>query len=306
MLHIKKFRKIIEEELSPFWDDIKREVNQYFKIIDLADISFRKYYIKLSKPNEEFLNDPLNLPEIYTLLMNIKENNFDLFNRDSKTLDYDHYNHAYFIKDDLLPELEPLKQKIEQFRIDNFNNLLLEQKETQEKEVFISHNFKDYGLDHYNNYRKIINGIAYHNSFYSILPNLLRCLFENLLYDIFQTALDKKHTKLFFQESKARPRNFSQLITMLNILKDRDFKPYHKNTLNQNVIDVLKEIQSFGNLSVHQIIRQIDKDFAHKWKERINRILLVLLLLYRKIENKDLEIKDQISIKKINEKINYI
>lgn len=304
MLIIEEFRKIIKNELGNLWEVVQREVNEYFNIIDFANITYRKNYNKLNKPEKDFLNDPLNIPEIYKLLYFIKENNFDYFDRNSITKNYNHYEHGYFIRDDLLIQLEPILKRVESFRIDNFNKISKNQKKFEIKDKFITYDFKDYGLMYYNSYINIINGIAFHEDFYIILPNLLRCLFENLLYDIFQTALDKKHTEFFFLKSQSRARDFSQLIVLLNILKNRDFKPYHKDSLNQSIIDVLKEIQIFGNWTVHQILRQVDKDFADQWEQKINRVLLALLVFYKKIQDKALEITDQDTLDKINKTLN--
>ncbi|KKK71392.1 hypothetical protein LCGC14_2914370, partial [marine sediment metagenome] len=304
MIIIDEFRNIIKNELGNLWEIIQREVNEYFNIIDFANISFRKNYHKLNKPDKDFFNDPLNLPEIYTLLYSIKENNFNLFNDNSNTKNYNHYKHGYFIRDNLLNPLEPIIKRVKDFRIDNFSKLLDIQKRVRINGKFITNNFKDYELKHYEPYINVINGIAYHKDFYIILPNLLRCLFENLLYDIFQRVLDKKHTEFFFFKSQSRARDFSQLIALMNILKDKDFKPYHKDSLNQNIISILKEIQMFGNLTVHQILRQVDKDFADQWKQRINRILIALLVFYRKIQDETLEIKDKDTLAKINKTLN--
>ena len=300
MLIIEEFRKIIRKELGNLWALVQKEVNEYFDIIDYADISYRKNYRKLIRPQEDLLDDPLNMPEIYPLLYEIKESNFNNFDSDSITKAYNHYEQGYYLRDTILPQLDPIVERVESFRIENFNKLKDNQKEILVIKKFIDHHFQDYGLIHYDPYINVINGIAYHEDFYIILPNLLRCVFENLLYDIFQVALDKKHTEFIFLKSQMRARDFSQLIALLNILKDNEFKPYHRNSLNQNVIEVLKEIQKFGNLSVHQILRQVDRDFTDKMKEKINRVLMVLLVFFKQIQNKNLEINDQVRIDKIN------
>ena len=56
----------------------------------------------------------------------------------------------------------------------------------------------------------------------------------------------------------------------------------------------------FGNWTVHQILRQVDKDFANKWQQKIDRVLLGLLVFYKKIQNKNLEITDQQTLTIIN------
>ncbi|KKN05509.1 hypothetical protein LCGC14_1086640 [marine sediment metagenome] len=300
---IKEFRKIIRNELGDLWEVVQREIDEYFNMIDYANITYRKNYSKLNKPENNFLNDTLNIPEIYKLLFSIKENNFNYFDGDSITKNYDHYEHGYFLRDNLLVQLKPIVQRVESFRVDNFNKILENQKKFEIKKKFVFSDFKDYGLQHYDSYIQIINGIAYHKEFYIILPNLLRCVFENLLYDIFQKILDKKHIEFFFLKSQARARDFAQLIALLNILKDKDFNPYHKNTLNQSVIEILKKIQKFGNWTVHQVLSQVDKDFADKWEQKINRVILALIVFYKKIQDITLEITDQATLDKINKTI---
>lgn len=169
---------------------------------------------------------------------------------------------------------------------------------------FIKPDVKEYELPEYNEFMELINLSAYDDKFYRILPVLLRTLFENLLYDIFQTGLKDKHKSLYFLKSQNRARNFSQLIALLNILKDKDFKRFHRNSINQNTISELKEIQIFGNWTVHQFLRLVDKDFVEKWEEKVNRILKVLLVLYKKINKKYLEIIDQSTLEIIKKTLN--
>ncbi len=304
MEQIEEFRDLIEEELGEIWIIVQEEIREYFDIIDFANINNRKNYNKLIRPNDNFLKDPLNIPEIYSLLILIMEHNFNFFNNNSTTKGYNHHKHAYAIKNELLDELGPLIEGINDFKINIFSKLLVSQKDIKSKEKFIIHDFQKYNLEHYNSFVNVINGIAYHNEFFIILPNLLRCLFENLLYDIFLTALNKKHKEFFFLKSQYRARDFSQLIALLNILKDKDFKPYHKDSINQITIDVLKNIQDIGNLTVHQILQQIDKKTISELKEKINIILQSLLIFYKKIEKEKLEIKDTDTINKIENKLN--
>lgn len=304
MIIIDDFRLIILSELGTLWKYVQKEVHDYFGIIDFADITYRKNYHKLHKPEEVFLNNPLNIPEVYTLLYSIKENNFNYFDSNSETLNYNHYERAYFIRDNLLIQLEPIVERVKNFRIENFNKILKSQIKIKNEEKFIVHRSKNYGLEHYDLYIDIINKIAYHNDFYSILPILLRCLFENLLYDIFQVALDKKHTTLFFSKKRARARDFSQLIALLNILKDKSFKPYHKDSINQNIIDILIDIKKFGNWTVHQVLMQVDKDFVNRWKHKVNSALLTLLVLYEKVKGKAIEITDKETKRKIIQVLN--
>ncbi len=170
--------------------------------------------------------------------------------------------------------------------------------------LFIKTDTKDYQLPEYNEFIELINLSAYDDKFYRILPVLLRTLFENLLYDIFQTGLKNKHKSLYFLKSQNRARDFSQLIALLNILKDKDFKRFHRDSINQDTISELKKMQNFGNWTVHQFLRLVDKNFAEDWEDKVNRILKTLLVLYKKIKNEDIEIKDQSTLIIINKTLN--
>lgn len=170
--------------------------------------------------------------------------------------------------------------------------------------LFIKTDMKDYLLPEYNEFIELINLSAYDDKFYRILPVLLRTLFENLLYDIFQTGLKDKHKSLYFLKSQNRARDFSQLIALLNILKNKDFKRFHRDSINQDTISELKKMQNFGNWTVHQFLRLVDKDFAEDWEDKVNRILKALLVLYKKIKNEDIEIIDQSTLDIISKILN--
>ncbi len=290
---IEKFRKIIKDQLGDLWEEIHREVNEYFNSIDFAIIEYRNNYHKLEKPKVDFINDPLNVPEISKLLFSIKENNFNFFDRNQVTQTYNHYEHAYFIKDELLPLLKPAIKRVEDFRIEYFPKLVVNQIIHEPLEEFIKYNFEDYGLLHYNNYIKVINGSAYHENYYVILPNLLRCLMENLLHDIFSISLDNNHKEFFFDESRGKIRDFSQLIELLNILRGNEYKAYIKDTINENSITILKEIKKIGNYSVHDVIRKVPKSYANEIKDRIDLILQPLLVSYQKLKEKNISINPE-------------
>ncbi len=293
MLIMEKFRDIVKEQLGNLWEDVQREVNEYFKIIDFAIIEFRNNYHKLDKPKEGFLNDPLNIPEIHKLLYSIKEYNFNYFNRNQVTQKYNHYEHGYFIRDNLLHQLELVIKRVENFRIENYPKILEKQGTFETEDKFITHKFEDYGLIHYIDYIEVINGIAFHEKYYVILPNLLRCLLENLLHDIFSVSLENSHKELFFDESRSKIRDFSQLIELLNILRRMEYKAYIKDIINENIIAVFKEIKKIGNYSVHDVIRKIPKSYANEIKDRIDLILQPLLVSFQKLKEKNIFISPE-------------
>jgi len=207
-----------------------------------------------------------------------------------------------------IPKLQKLVEDLRE-EVTKEGNYAFELPQYQKKmlnyeNLFIKTDTNDYQLPEYNEFIELINLSAYDDKFYRTLPVLLRTLFENLLYDIFQTGLKDKYKYLFFLKSQNRARDFSQLIALLNILKDRDFKRFHRDSINQNTISELKKIQIFGNWTVHQFLRLVDKDFAEKWEDRVNRILKVLLVLYKKIKNQAIEIIDQSTLDIISKTLN--
>lgn len=166
---------------------------------------------------------------------------------------------------------------------------------------FIKISFKDYQLPEYESFIDLINKCAYPNDFYRFLPYLLRLLFEKLLYDIFLTSLHNKHKYFYYLN---RPRDFSQHIALLNVLKDIEYKPFHTGSINQEIISLLKEIQRKGNLTVHQIIRQIDKKFIEEWDEKVDRILINLLKLYKDSKDANIIIQNEERLEKIYKILN--
>ncbi|KKM91764.1 hypothetical protein LCGC14_1225260 [marine sediment metagenome] len=165
---------------------------------------------------------------------------------------------------------------------------------------FIEKDFSSYGLPEFDQFKDLINICAYDGKLYRILPYLLRNLFENLIYYILRDGLDPKHTPLFFDISKTMSRDLSELIAILNIIKDDStFKKLHKNTITNKTIAYLGKVRKDGNIDVHEIITQTKSDYAINKKEEINLILESLLPFYRTINKKLLQITDIITLQKI-------
>jgi len=165
---------------------------------------------------------------------------------------------------------------------------------------FIEKEFSSLGLTEFDQFKDLINSCAYDVKLYRILPYLLRNLFENLIYYIFRDGLDSRHTPLFFDKSKRRSRDLSELIAILNIIKDDPiFKKLHKNTITNKTIEYLGKVRKDGNIDVHEIITQIKSDYANSKKEEINLILESLLPFYRTISKKSIKITDINTLAKI-------
>ncbi len=229
----------------------------------------------------------------YKKEINIKTPNFQGYQLEITVFDFQ-----------LTKIIDGVKSRIREFyaKITEEGNLSEELLSNNQK--FINIDFKDFMLSEYNEFICLINDVAYNNIYYRILPVLLRTLFENLLYDIFLNGLDKKHTKYFYLKEQNRARYFSQLIALLNILKDKDLNLYHKDAINQNSIEILNEIKKFGNWTVHQIFNYVDNNFADKWKNRINRVLSPLLALFKNIKGQSLEIDNQTTLDTIDRTLN--
>ncbi len=67
---------------------------------------------------------------------------------------------------------------------------------------------------------------------------------------------------------------------------------------------MLKEIQTIGNWTVHEILRQVDSNFAGKWQEKVERALKPLLVLYNNIFKAQLEVIGD-TVKKIHNILNF-
>ncbi len=173
--------------------------------------------------------------------------------------------------------------------------------------VFIDKDFNSYGLQYFNKFIEFINKCANGSELFRLLPYLLRNLFENLLYYIFRDGLDNKHTILFFNTHLNRSRDFSELISLLNILReDPDFKKYHKDTITERTMEYLKNIQKDGNIDVHNIITQLPTNYASEKREEISTLLGGLLPLYQVLKGKSLLITNSITHANIAKKLNLL
>jgi len=155
--------------------------------------------------------------------------------------------------------------------------------------------FKDYNLSEFDIFTNLINKCVSDDQLYRLLPFLLRLLFEKLLYQIFLKAIHKSQKFLYFSN---RPHDFSKLIHLLNILKDKEFKEIHTGSIDQGIITILKEIQKTGNKTVHNITRQIDKDYCEKWKDKVNRALQNLVILHRDLPRESIYIENVMRVDK--------
>lgn len=176
---------------------------------------------------------------------------------------------------------------------------------TEIKRVYINKNFSDYQLLDFDKFNELINICADDNKLYRLIPFLLRTLFENILYLIFKDGLASKHTEFFFSKNQTRSRDFSELIAVLNILKEsNDFKPYLNNLVTDRTIEYLIKRRKDGNIDVHGIITQLKQKYPYEIQEEVILLLDSLLPLYNSVKGKNIEIQDEKIIEKIHDKLN--
>lgn len=314
MNNIEEFRKIIERRLRYDWDEIQHEISLFFEkliYMNIPDDAHPDCIKNLSKTREKLLNDfdlskerlvdPLSLPQLYELLYFIKEANFDCFRRGWMTgSDYNHYNHAEHLRDDILPKIKPLVREVQRFKNRKFDELVITFDNKTSENKFLDYDFEKFRLLQYDAHLSIINRVAYDPQTFVLLPLLLRNLFENILHDIFSQALHHSHHDLFYFKKNRRIMNFQHFISLLDILRSSVFQSVIKKKISDDIIMWLHEIREKGNLSVHDVISNITTGFANEWKDKISLMLEALLISYDKLEGKNLSIpKDEVyTIKK--------
>jgi hypothetical protein len=292
--------------------ELRSEIEKYFVMIsDIYDPNV-KVMLNLSpnmilyKFNLKFedLDDPYRLPELLLLAEYMKENNYNYFSRGWNTQGYFHHDHAFQLKK-LISVLQSYSKLIENSRLKQLESLLHTNNvgKTKDpvflKEKIIKSNFNDFNLPEFEDFILLINNAAKNYQFYKIVPLLLRCLFENLLYFIFRDGLSKAHTDLYFNTKKNRIRDFSTLISLLNYVKDHELKPFFE--IDQKIIDFLGKIREDGNYSVHKIFKLIDKNYIDNIKEQLSIFMKPLLSLYKAIKGRKIEINDGKRLNKIIE-----
>lgn len=294
----------IEELLNNYLDEFITEFKLYIQAIKDIQIPDVKNELNLSEYEilemfsltREKLKDPFYIPEIIQLAYYMKENNFNYFKNYWNTFGYNHHQHGYKLKD-IIDKLKPLSEKIEEFKVKKLEELL-ERKFTKKKEEeihisdpFIKYKFSEFELPtHYDEYIKLINESIELGDFYRILPILLRCLFENLLYDLFSDSLHLSHNDLYYNKYHKRSMVFSKLILLLDFLKDEEYKPFVLNKINKITIDILTEIKEIGNYSVHDTLEMFQRIHINDWRSKIDLALKHLLTSYKKLKGSKLEI----------------
>lgn len=311
---MENLRETIKEAAGLYLKQLWEEIEEYFNIVSRiynyairTELDIPRYKVLKRFNLVDNLYDPLYLPEILELAKYMKENNFEYFDSRWNTYGYFHHKHGYILKD-LIQKLTLLSGKIKSARMQKLDKSIESTIQKSDdlilksKKIFLIESLNNYDLIELEKYKEMINEAAYHQHFYKMIPVMLRTLFENLLWIIFRDSLDKKHIELYFNKHKSRVRDFSELIKLLDFLKENEFNPFCKNMINQNIIDILMKIKQIGNWSVHEVLAQVDPNFADEQKDSINRLLKALLVLYKSIKNKNIGISDD-NVSKIKGKL---
>ena len=306
----------VKRQLGVIWNSIQIEITEFFK--NLPDMNVPKDNCNFERSKEKILSrfklteenieNPLYLPRIKELIFYIKEVNSNCFYDNWRTSHYHHHAHSYTIRDEILPILETYSEDLLKFNSEKLTKLLLafehgEIFDISTGESYITYDFKEYGLKQYGAHLEIINQIHAHDLYYTLMPFLLRNLFENLVHDILSQSLHTKHKELYYY--KGRIKRFSILILILDECRKPVFGHLVKGILNDDLIKNLHDVREKGNLSVHEVIGTVTKDEIIKLKPKINLIVKQLLTTYEKVMGKNLEIDPETDLK-IKKKIGMI
>ncbi len=296
----KNLKELTEGHLKALVNEIYEYFNMLPKIYDDKIRNRLEIYkgtiLKQFSLTPKKLKDPLYFPEILKLAFYIIENNRKFFKHDWNTQGYYHHDRNDVILN-LTEHLEPISKKIKKMRLEKLEQSIGELKKVTsdlilaEEDKYISISFSEYDLPHYDEYLSLINNSALFNDFYKLIPSQLRCLFENLLYDIFSKSLHKDHRDLYFSRDQRKARNFVKLIDLLDFLKELEFKEYLREKITKDTISTLEEIREKGNFTVHDIMDKVTRKFINDWKEEINLILKPLLVCYKDLKGKDIRLE---------------
>lgn len=154
----------------------------------------------------------------------------------------------------------------------------------------------------YGNLIYLINLVAQKTESYNLIPFLLRKLFENLIYQIFQKSLNTKHKDFYFYQK--RPRSFSKLIKLFNYFRNEELLEYHNGAIDDDLMQFLKLIRSKGNLAVHQLFYEINDEMINTWEKKTNNLLKNLFSILEKVPKNEILIDDEERIEKIENILN--
>lgn len=258
-------------------------------------LSQSKSRIQASSSYGSRLNSILSTFEIYSSIENTEK--LRKLSKEEQNLIFKAIREVYPVKDSA-PEISEVKYY--------FNSILKEsEKESMQYkgEPFIKTNFTAHQLPVFDKYKSYINQCERNSNLYRLVPLLLRNLFENLLYHIFFHGLYREHHEYIYTKHHSRPKNLSELIAFLDILKyDIEFRKIHVNTITQNTITYLKNIRKKGNETIHIIVDQLKRKQLNDLKEDVELTLDALLHLHTNLKGQNFKITQEITIDKLANK----
>ncbi len=156
--------------------------------------------------------------------------------------------------------------------------------------------------NNYGNLIYLINLVAQNLKSYNLIPFLLRKLFENLIFQIFQKALNNKHKNFYFY--KQRPRSFSKLIKLFNCFRNEELLEYHNRAIDDDLMQFLKLVRSKGNLAVHQLFYEINDEMINSWEKKVNTLIRNLFFILENVPKNEILIEDRERVEKIDNILN--
>ena len=176
------------------------------------------------------------------------------------------------------------------------------EKEIPFEKKYIKIDLSNSSSNNYGNLIYLINLVAQKTKSYNLIPFLLRKLFENLIYQIFQKALNKKHKDFYFY--KKRPRSFSKLIKLFNYFRNEELLEYHNGAIDDDSMRFLKLIRSKGNLAVHQLFHDINDEMINSWEKKTNNLLKNFFNILENVPKNEILIDDVERIETIENILN--
>lgn len=191
-----------------------------------------------------------------------------------------------------------IKQILSKFiRILDSKMPLKHKKEIPFEKKYIKIDLSNSSNNNYGNLIYLINLTAQKTKSYNLIPFLLRKLFENLIYQIFQKALNTKHKNFYFYQK--RPRSFSKLIKLFTYFRNEELLEYHNGAIDNESMKFLKLIRSKGNLAVHQLFFEINDEMINTWEKKTNNLLKNLFFILDNVPKNEILIDDEERIEKI-------
>src|SRR5271157_171807 len=124
----------------------------------------------------------------------------------------------------------------------------------------------------YENLVELLNNCAVSEKYFTVLPWLMRDLIENMLFDVLDAALASNQKNLYFDSSRGRRRDLSDLITVLSAVKTNG-EDGHFSGLSDKLIEKLNIIKHDGNDCVHYKGPTVTKSDIPALRENLSLVI---------------------------------